>query len=103
MRFHRGRPTTDAGASALRLVGGGLAFVVLVVTFVAVTDVHADIGPLSLLGLAAFAGLLTVVVGGVYALLALVGRGERSVLVLATLPVGALALVLVVVELFFAE
>ena len=102
-RFHRGRPTTDPGASALRLVGGGLAFVVLVVAFVAVTDVHADIGPLSLLGLAAFAGLLTVVVGGVYALLALVGRGERSVLVLATLPVWALALALVVVELFFAE
>ena len=102
-RFHRGRPTTDAGATALRLVGGGLVFVVLVVAFVAVTDIHAEIGPLSLLGLAAFAGLLTIVVGGLYALLALVGRGERSVLVLATLPMCALALVVLAVELLVAE
>ncbi|HEY6961690.1 MAG TPA: hypothetical protein VI408_07360 [Gaiellaceae bacterium] len=70
-----------------------------VATFVAVTGIHADIGPVSALGLAAFAGLLSMIVGGVLAVVSMLRRHERSIYVLASVPLSALALFIVVGEL----
>ena len=55
--------------------------------------------PVSLFGV--LGGLATVIVGGAFATVAIIRRGERSVFVLATLAVWALALFLVVGELAF--
>ena len=86
---------------ALRLVASGLAFAGVAVAFIAATGLHASVGPVSLLGLAALVGLLTVVAGGVVAVVAIVGRGERSALVFATVPVSVLALLVVLAEIIF--
>lgn len=98
-RFHRRRPSSRAGTWSVRLVGGGLAFVVVVALFVALIGIHADVGPVSLLGVAAFAGLVTVIVGGVLAILAILRRSERSIVVLVTIPIWAIAVFVVVGEL----
>jgi len=98
-RFRRRRPSTREGTWALRLVIGGFAVTVLVAAFIGVTEIHGDVGPVSLLGSVGFLGLLVTVVGGVFAIVALTRRGERSAFVLATLPVWVLAVVLVAVEL----
>ena len=97
--FHRQRPTTSAGAWSVRLVAGGLAVVILLVLFMAVTDVRVEVGPVSLLGVTAFGGLLAVIAGGVFATLSIFRRAERSIFVVASLPVWAIAIFLVVVEL----
>ena len=49
----------------------------------------------------AIIGLLTVVVGGVFAITAIFRRGERSVLVLATLPVSVFALLVLLAQIIF--
>jgi hypothetical protein len=100
-RFHHQRPATNEGTWSLRLVGGGFALVSLLVLLIGLTDVHADVGPVSLFGVLALGGLATVIVGGAFATVAIIRRGERSVFVLATLAVWALALFLIVGELAF--
>ena len=102
-RFHHQRPATSEGTWSLRLVSGGFMLVALLVLLAGLTGVHADVGPVSLLGVFALAGLAFVIVGGAFAIVAIVRRGERSVFVLATLPVWALAVFLVVGELAFSH
>ena len=68
------------GRRALWIVAGGLALVLLTALLVRVVGVWFA-GPLSLLG------LLAVVVGGVFGIVAIVRRGERSILVFAALAV----------------
>jgi len=97
--LHGHRPTTIEGDWSLRLVGGGLALTAGAIALVAITGLHADIGPVSLVGVSALIGLVSVIAGGVFAIVALLRRNERSVFVLATLPVSTLALFLVVGEL----
>jgi hypothetical protein len=58
-----------------------------------------DVGPVALVGVLALAGLSSIIVGGVFAVLAIVRRGERSVFVLATLLPCAMATFLVIGEL----
>jgi hypothetical protein len=96
---HRQRPTTSAGAWSVRLVDGGLAVVIFLVLFMAVTVVRVEVGPVSLLGLTAFGGLLVVIAGGVFAIRSIFRSGERSIFVVATLPVWVIAILLVVGEL----
>jgi hypothetical protein len=88
------RPTTTEGRLSLRLVVGGLLLVPLAAAIVAATDVHG-------VGAAALAGLLSIVVGGVFAIVAVTRRGERSSFVLATLLVWAVAAFLLIGELAF--
>ena len=71
----------------------------LVALFIALTGIHGDVGPVTLLGIVAFIGLLSTIAGGVFAIVAITRRGERSILVLATLPVWLLAVLLVAGEL----
>lgn len=97
--FHDEPAATRMGTWSIRLVGGGLAVTTVLVVLVAATDVRADVGPVSLVGLLAFCGLVTVIAGGVLALVALLRGGERSVYVLATLPLWVFALFLVIGEL----
>lgn len=97
--FHDHRPTTSEGDWSLRLVGGGLALTAAIIALVAVTGLRADIGPVSLFGVSALIGLASVIAGGVFAIVAVLRRNERSAFVLATLPVSTLALFLVVGEL----
>jgi hypothetical protein len=98
-RFHRRRPSTSEGIWALRLVIGGFWLTVLVALFIALTGIHGDVGPVTLLGIVAFIGLLSTIAGGIFAIVAITRRGEGSILVLATLPVWVVAVVLVVGEL----
>ena len=84
---------------ALRVLKQSILLLLLVVTFIALTGIHAGVGPVSLLGVVGFIGLLSIVAGGGFAIVAIIRRRERSILVLATLPVWVLAVVLLVVEL----
>ena len=67
--------------------GGGFVLVALLILVIDLTGVHADVGPVSLFGLLSLVGLISIIIGGVFAILAIVRSAERSVLVLATLPV----------------
>jgi hypothetical protein len=97
--FHRQPPATREGTWSLRLIGGGAALTVLAAGVIAVTGFRAEVGPLSLLGAAGLAGVLGVVAGGVLSIVAIARRGERSVYVLAPLPVWLFAAFLLVGEL----
>lgn len=102
IRF-RGCPSTREGTRSLRLIAGGVAVVLVLALFSASTDIHAMVGPVSLLGVGALIGLLLVIAGGALALAAIIRQGERSIFVLATLPIWVLAVFLVVGELFLWE
>jgi hypothetical protein len=73
------RPATWEGRRALWVVVGGLAAVPVAGLLARATGISA-------LGVIGAAGVLAILGGGVLALVAVVRRGERSVLVLATLP-----------------
>src|ERR1700675_5059015 len=87
MRFRGRRPSTREGTRSLRLIAGRVALVLVVVLFIALTGIHAMVGPVSLLGVGALIGLLLVITGGALALAAIIRYGERSIFVLATLPI----------------
>lgn len=103
MRFRGRRPSTSEGTRSLRLIAGGVAVVLVAVLFIALTGIHAMVGPVSLLGVGALIGLLLVITGGALALAAIIRYGERSIFVLATLPIWVLAVFLVVSELFLSH
>jgi len=94
-----GRAASKEGRLALRLVADGFAFTVLCILLNAVVDV--SIGRLHVIAALVLAGLLTVVAGGVFAMIAIVRDGERSHWVYATLPVSLFALLCVVLEVGF--
>jgi len=73
----------------------------LAALFIAVTGIHAVVGPVSLLGFVAFIGLLSIFAGGLFGIVAVTRRGERSLLVFAAFPVWAFAVFLLIVELAF--
>jgi len=84
---------------ALRLVAGGLAFAVVCILINAWLDV--SIGRLHVIAALAFVGLLAAVAGGVFALIAIARRGERSTMVLCALAVSLLALLVIVAQVVF--
>jgi hypothetical protein len=95
------RPASHEARLALRLVASGLVLAALAIVLSAATGLDASVGPLHLLGLLALIGLLTVSAGGVFAFTAIFRRGERSILVLATLPVSVFALLAVLAQVIF--
>ena len=78
---------------------GGLAFAVLCILFNAWLDV--SIGRLHVIAALAFVGLLAAVAGGVFALIAIARRGERSTWVLGRLVVSLFALLVIVAQVAF--
>ena len=98
-RGKRSRAASREGKLALRLVAGGLALAVLCILLNAGLDV--SIGRLHPVAALAFLGLLAVVAGGVFAMIAITQRGERSTWVFATVPVWLFALLWVVLEVAF--
>lgn len=94
------RPASHEARLALRLVASGLVIAVLSIVLTA-AGLQASVGPVSVLGMMAIIGLLTVVAGGVFAITAIFRRGERSVLVLATLPVSVFALLVLLAQIIF--
>lgn len=95
------RPASHEARLAQRLVASGLVLAALVIVFIAATGLHAWVGPLSLLGLLALIGFLIVIAGGVFAIIAVIRRGERSVLIFATLLVSVFALFVVLAQIVF--
>lgn len=73
----------------------------LAITFIAATGIHAWVGPLSLVALLGLVGFLSVAAGGVFAIVAVVRRGERSALILATVPLSLAALLVVIAQVAF--
>lgn len=95
-RGRRPRAVTRAGRRALALAAVGIALTAAGSVAGALADV--SIGELHLLAVVAFLGLVALAAGGVAAALAIVRRGERSASVYAVVPLAAVALVLVVLE-----
>ncbi len=93
-------PASREARLALRLVASGLVIAALAIVCT-VSGLKASVGPVAVLGLLALIGLLTVVAGGVFAMIAIFRRGDRSALVLATLPVSVFALLVVLAQIIF--
>jgi hypothetical protein len=86
------RPATRDGCRALWLVAGGLAALPVAGALARSTGIAA-------LGVIGAAGVLAILAGGALALIAVFRRGERSILVLATLPLWLFWIVFVIGEL----
>jgi hypothetical protein len=86
------RPATREGRRALWLVAGGLAALPVAGMLARTTGISA-------MGVVGAAGVLAILAGGVLTLIAVVRRGERSVLVLATLPLWLFWIVFAIGEL----
>jgi len=94
-RRFSGRPSTAEGRRALWLVAGGLALIPFAALLVQVIHLPSALGALGALG------MLAIAVGGVFAVVALVRRGERSIFVFVTALAGLLAVFFVIGELAF--
>jgi hypothetical protein len=95
---------TSKGKFALRLVKGGLAFTVLCIMLNMGLDaagLEASIGPLHVIAALALVGMLAVVAGGVFAMIAILKQGERSSWVLATVVLSVFALLVVITQVVF--
>ena len=89
------RPSTSEGRRALWLVVGGLALQPVTALLVRILSLPSAVGALSALG------LLAMIVGGAFATIAVARHGERSILVLATLPLSLFLVFFVIAEFAF--
>lgn len=97
--LRRGLPVTAEGRWSLRLVAAGIVLVAIGRVTFALTGTQALAGPVPLHGVVALVGVLAILQGGILALVAIARRGERSIFVLATLPVWLIPVVFVVADL----